>query len=154
MKFKIKNSKVKIADQNSKVSRIIDVNINRAVEGLRVMEEVVRFVLEEKRLSLRFKNIRGKLRKLVNKLLEGEIHFKHRKALKDIGRKVYTRSEARRRTILDIFVSNAKRVQEALRVLEEFSKLIKPDLGKSFKDIRFRIYDLEKRGYRDLKQGL
>jgi len=154
MKFKIKNSKVKIAAQNSKILRIIDVNTNRAVEGLRVMEEVARFVLEKKRLSLKLKNIRGTLRKLVDRLQKGEIHFKHRKALKDVGRKVYTKNEAKRETVLDIFVSNAKRVQEALRVLEEFSKLIKPDLGKSFKDIRFKVYDLEKRGYRDLRQGL
>jgi len=118
------------------------------------MEEVARFVLEKKRLSLKLKNIRGTLRKLVDRLQKGEIHFKHRKALKDVGRKVYTKNEAKRETVLDIFVSNAKRVQEALRVLEEFSKLIKPDLGKSFKDIRFKVYDLEKRGYRDLRQGL
>ena len=152
MKSKTRNPKLET--RNSVVLRIIDVNTNRAVEGLRVMEEVVRFVLEDKGLSLRFKNMRGKLRKLANKLFKGEIHFKHRKALKDVGRRVYTRSEARRKTVLDIFVSNAKRVQEALRVLEEFSKLIKPNLGKSFKDIRFRIYDLEKRGYRKLKQDL
>ncbi len=117
------------------------------------MEEVVRFVLENKGLSLKFKNIRGKLRKLADRLHKGEIHLKHRKALKDVGRKVYTRSEAKRGTVLDIFVSNAKRVQEALRVLEEFSKLIRPNLGRSFKDIRFKVYDLEKRGSRALGQS-
>lgn len=143
MKFKIQNLKFKISDPNSKIFQIIDVNTNRAVEGLRVMEEIVRFVLEDKKLTVVLKETRGKLRKIIEKLIENEIHFQQRNALKDAGRELYTSNEAKRQSVLDIFMANAKRVQEALRVLEEFSKLIKPKAGKKIKEIRFKVYDLE-----------
>ncbi len=107
------------------------------------MEEIVRFVMENKKLTVELKEIRGRLRRIINKLIENEIHFQQRKASKDIGRELYTSSEAKRQSILDIFMANAKRVQEALRVLEEFSKLIKPKAGKKIKEIRFKVYDLE-----------
>ena len=119
---------------------------------MRVMEEIARFVLENKRISVQLKNIRAKLRRSIDRLAKADIHFKHRKALQDVGRRVYTRKEAKRKSILDVYVANAKRVEEALRVLEEFSKLIDPRYGKVFKDIRFRVYSLEKRGFRALGQ--
>lgn len=117
------------------------------------MEEVARFVLENRRLSVQLKNIRAKLRRSIDRLAKGDIYFRHRKALQDVGRNVYTRKEAKRSSILDVYVANAKRVEEALRVLEEFSKLIDPQHGKVFKDIRFRVYSLEKRGFRALGQS-
>ena len=120
----------------SKVYRIIDVNINRAVEGIRVIEEIARFVLEDKKSTTQLKQIRAKLRQTT--------HLKERRSLEDVGRELYTKSEGKRETILDIFSANAKRVQEALRVLEEFSKLSDPRLGKSFKAFRFKVYELEK----------
>ena len=149
MKFKSQKSKVKIASQNSKVFRIIDVNANRAVEGLRVMEEIVRFVLEDKKLTRELKKMRSRIRGIT-----GGFALKERKALKDVGGGLYTQSEGRRSTFLDIFAANAKRVQEALRALEEFSKLIKPRLGKSFKKLRFKVYDLEKHAFYRLTRRL
>jgi len=109
------------------------------------MEEIVRFVLEDKKSTFELKEIRGKLRKIINELIGKGVHFQQRKALEDIGRELYPSKEAKRETILDIFVANAKRVQEALRVLEEFSKLIKPKAGKKIKEIRFKVYDLEQK---------
>jgi thiamine-phosphate pyrophosphorylase len=132
----------------SKVLRIIDANTNRAVEGLRVMEEVARFVLENKTLTSKLKKMRNLLRKSAQKINP----LQSRKALKDVGRKSYTKSEKRRKSILDIFSANAKRVQEALRVLEEFSKLSDPNLGRIYKDIRFRLYEIEKRALKMLKK--
>lgn len=118
------------------------------------MEEVVRFVLEDKKLTVQLKEIRGKLRRIIDKLIDNEIHFQRRKALKDVGKELYTSGEAKRKTILDIFMANVKRVQEALRVLEEFSKLINPRSGKALKDIRFKVYDLEKRIFYVLNRRL
>lgn len=115
-------------------------NINRAVEGLRVIEEIVRFVLEDKELTGQLKVIRRKLRQILE-----NVPFHQRMALKDVGRKLYTSGEARRETVQDVFSANAKRVQEAVRVLEEFSKLIRPEFGRGLKDIRFQLYELEKR---------
>ena len=126
---------------NSKVLRIVDANTNRAVEGLRVMEEVARFILDKKLLTKQLKNMRGCLRQAAKKIDP----ILGRKVSKDVGRKSYTKSEKKRNSIKDVFTANAKRVQEALRVLEEFSKLSNPKIGKIYKDLRFKIYQIEKK---------
>jgi len=126
--------------ESSKLLRIIDVNFNRATEGLRVVEEIARFVLEDPKLTLELKEFRGKLRQVI----ESEIQFRHRRALEDVGRKLYTEGEGQRENLEGVFQANMKRAQEAVRCLEEFSKLIKPHFGKAFKNIRFKLYELEK----------
>lgn len=123
------------------IYRIIDANLNRAREGLRVVEEICRFVLEDKRLTLTVKKLRGDLSRL--KIREQAI--KARRALADVGRKLYTERESKRKNIKDVFQSNIKRAEEAVRVLEEFIKLVDPKSGVSFKKIRFKIYEVEKR---------
>jgi len=119
------------------IYRIIDVNLNRATEGLRVVEEICRFVLEDKKLTLEVKKLRGNLR------MGRKLSIRH--ALSDVGRGLYPEKEGKRRGIEDIFRANIKRAQEAVRCLEEFSKLIGPAPGRKFKQIRFKLYDLEKR---------
>jgi thiamine-phosphate pyrophosphorylase len=127
-----------------KIYRIVDVNLNRATEGLRVVEEICRFVLEDKILTAEVKGLRAELSKVSRKL-------KARRSLEDVGRKLYPESESKRVGVEDIFRANMKRAQEALRCLEEFSKLIDPELGRKFKRIRFKLYDLEKRIAHHLK---
>ena len=129
------------------VLRIIDVNMNRALEGLRVVEEICRFILENKQLTLSIKKIRGELSRIARmseKLIEA------RGAEKDVGRKLYTKREGKRGGISDIFHSNMKRAEEAVRVLEEFSKLLDPKMGQKFKAVRFKLYSLEKKIARKL----
>jgi len=127
----------------AKVFRIIDANVNRAMEGLRVVEEVVRFILEDKRLTLRLKELRSCLKSTVNQIPRDKL-ISSRASLTDVGGKLYTKSEKNRKSILAIYRSNIKRIEEAVRVLEEFSKLVEPKLGKNFKAIRFELYDFEK----------
>lgn len=130
-----------------KILRIIDVNMNRALEGLRVVEEICRFILEDKRLTLSVKKLRGELSriaKMSEKLIEA------RGAEKDVGRKLYTKREGKRGNIQDIFRSNMKRAEEAVRVLEEFSKLLDPKMGQKFKAVRFKLYTIEKKVARKL----
>lgn len=139
----MKYKQERVTSNESRVLRIIDVNTNRAVEGVRVMEEVVRFVLEDKNLTNDLKLIRGRLRRTAKNIP----HLKGRKISTDVGRKSYTRGEKNRGSLIDIFLANAKRVQEALRVLEEFSKLINPRQGKIYKNIRFKLYEIERGVY-------
>lgn len=113
---------------------------------MRVMEEVARFIVEHKAMTEQLKKLRAKLRSLAKRA--GDI--RQRSSLTDVGGKSYTKSESRRKSLRDVFAANAKRVEEALRVLEEFTKLTDPGLGRSFKTIRFKVYDLEKRGYQAL----
>lgn len=137
--MKMPNAKCRMTNEG-KIFRIIDANINRAVEGVRVVEEIARFVLDDKKATKELKDIRSTLRLSGKKL--GIL--KSRQVLTDVGRDSFSKSEAKRETLLDIFTANIKRVQEALRVLEEFSKLTAPKIGQTFKKIRFQIYELEK----------
>lgn len=123
-----------------KIFRIIDANINRATEGLRVVEEICRFILEDEKLTLAVKNLRGDLLKIIRK----SDLIRARRAGEDVGRKLYTKIESQRSKVEDVFQANIKRTQQAVRCLEEFSKLIDPKLGNKFKAIRFMVYDLEK----------
>ncbi|MBU0573918.1 MAG: thiamine phosphate synthase [Candidatus Margulisbacteria bacterium] len=125
------------------IFRILDANANRAMEGLRITEELSRFVLDDHKLTYEIKKLRGELAKAIKQLPKDKL-LSARQSLKDVGRKTYSKTEAKRSNLMDIFNSNIKRSQEALRSLEEFSKLINPSLGKKFKDIRFRSYEVEK----------
>lgn len=142
-------------DAVKKVFRILDVNLNRALEGLRVVEEICRFILENKRLTLSIKKLRGDLSKIIRasayqmgedqKIRVSEKLIEFRKAEGDVGRKLYTKREGKRGNIQDIFRSNMKRAEEAVRVLEEFSKLLDPKMGQKFKAVRFKLYTIEKK---------
>ncbi|MCU0641717.1 MAG: thiamine phosphate synthase [Candidatus Margulisbacteria bacterium] len=114
-------------------------NLNRATEGLRVVEEVCRFVLEDQQLTVKLKTLRGELSRIVPPSL-----LAHRDSQGDVGREPYTSDEGRRAKVEDVFRANMKRAQEAVRVLEEFAKLLKPVYGQKFKALRFALYTLEK----------
>ena len=62
----------------------------------------------------------------------------------DVLRSGETVHERHRGTILSVIEANAGRAQEALRVLEEYGKLLYPSLSGRFKAIRFSLYDIEK----------
>ena len=120
----------------AKISRILDVNINRATEGLRVLEEVARFIIMDKKLTEKARNIRYDLMKARLKIgLENHYVF-DRDIEKDFGRKFKV---GKREKLSDIIKANSKRAQEALRVLEEFSW----EKGH-FSKLRFKMYDIEK----------
>ena len=137
-----------------KIYRIFDANINRALEGLRVVEEITRFLLEDKKLSSKVKGFRAKVKEACEKIPYQDLLIKIRDSKKDVGWKVYPKSEALRADIVSIYKSNIKRATEALRVLEEFSKLVSSRVGRSFKDLRFMVYDLEKEVYEKTAQHL
>ncbi len=105
------------------VYRVIDANINRTKEGLRVCEEVARFIIADRNLTSQFKKIRHEVRYLVNNLRNIPRLIAEREALKDVGRTLRNKSELKRLDFQDIFFANIQRVKESIRVLEEFSKL-------------------------------
>ena len=127
-----------------KILRVVDANTNRAKEGLRVCEEISRFILESRSLTAALKRLRHKINCLskglitVPKLLEG------RNSASDTGRHIYA-SELKRAGIRDILFANMQRVKESIRVLEEFSKLINAKTAVAFKEIRYEVYGLEKK---------
>jgi thiamine-phosphate pyrophosphorylase len=125
--------------------RIIDANINRAKEGLRVCEEVARFILNSRSFTRHFKKIRHKIDYLLIKLFasrQGLLNSRHSR--KDVGREIFS-GELKRKNCQDIFSANIQRVEESLRVLEEFTKLSDAKVAMAFKRLRYDIYEIEKR---------
>ena len=125
------------------IYRVLDANMNRAREGLRVLEEIARFVLNDAELTLRLKDIRHSLAAATNALPGGVYELvRSRDAAGDVGADSWTPGEKSRDGLFALAVANLKRVQEAARVLEEFGKLLGP-AAQAFKKIRFDVYVLE-----------
>ena len=122
-----------------KVCRIIDANLNRAREGLRVCEDIARFIFDKRNVTAEYKKIRHHLAALGAK----ENLIGCRNIQKDVGKKS-TSAEFRRGNVRDIFYANSQRVKESVRVLEEFTKLSNRKRAEQFKKLRYRIYALEK----------
>ena len=126
--------------------RILDVNLNRIGEGLRLLEDVTRFILNDPELSEQLKNMRHELlpkdRSLQKRLLRA------RQAEEDVGAFLDVDSEAERADAVSLVSANSRRVQQSLRVLEELAKVHGDDFGldwDKFKHARFALYTLEQK---------
>ena len=118
--------------------RVIDANINRLKEGVRVVEDIMRYRDNNKQLSSQLKNLRHKAR-----IQEIEELLLHRDSINDVLRPT-TKSELNRTDVKSIIVANFKRAQESSRVLEELFKLHNNEYSENFKYIRYELYNLEK----------
>jgi len=117
--------------------RTCDANLNRLKEGIRVVEDILRYELNSS-LAFKLKNLRHKC-----KVPNYEEIIKHRDSTNDILKKS-TKSEQNRKSLKDIVISNLKRAQESSRVLEEIYKLYDISIAENFKSIRYELYSLEK----------
>lgn len=128
-----------------KTFRIIDANLNRAIEGMRVCEEIMRFIVSDKKLTLAFKRLRHRIiRALKIWNINSRLLLASRESSKDAG-KASIKSELKRGSYKDIFFANIQRVKESIRVLEEFAKLTCAPASGNFKNIRYHLYQLEKK---------
>lgn len=129
----------------SKALRLIDANLNRAKEGLRVCEDILRFVYDDRRLTYSFKKLRHDCSKII---LEFPVPYRTLVEARSVARDVGKKSailEKRKLAWKDLVASNLKRSEESFRVLEEASKMIAPGKASRFQTLRFRLYELEKR---------
>jgi len=136
------------------IYRIIDANANRISEGLRTLEDHFRFASPDKILNENIRNLRHIVR---NSLKEFDgIMISSRESLNDNGLVLSQSSDTGKRSSVKEFVTaNFKRVEEALRSVEESLKLINEnDKSKSIEMIRFSIYDLEKQAVSKLNKNL
>jgi hypothetical protein len=129
-------------DNDKKIERVIDANFNRAKEGLRVCEDICRFVLDAKSPTRGYKTLRHQLTEIISSLKILEV-IRSRNIEKDVGRGS-TAVEFKRNSAMDIYYANSQRAKESIRVLEEFSKLRDPKLAESLKKLRYKVYALEK----------
>jgi thiamine-phosphate pyrophosphorylase len=122
------------------VWRLLDANVNRAREGLRIVEDTARFVLDDAAAARALRGLRHELDVLVRR------HYKtllsHRQVETDSGRrnlaKPYVRIDA-------LLAANFKRCEEALRVIEEYGRLLSPKAAGSAQALRFEVYKWEKK---------
>jgi len=124
--------------EDLRIYQIIDANLDRAREGLRVLEDWARFGLGKERYVERIKNFRQILGK---NHLEG--YKQSRNRIEDKCKGLTHQEQINRKTSEQIISSNSGRVQEALRVIEEFSRLHNHELSKIASEIRYEIYTIE-----------
>ncbi len=129
---------------NLGVLRALDANCNRAREGFRVAEDVARFVLDDSRLLARLKKLRHEVTLAEKSLFQSnEVRQSARNVGKDLGQGNKEKNEKVRSTPQELLKANLKRAQEALRSLEEFSKLLKHPASACFKKLRYECYKVE-----------
>jgi thiamine-phosphate pyrophosphorylase len=120
------------------VYRILDANLDRAREGLRIIEEWCRFGLNNAQMAGECKYLRQEVASWHTAELRAA-----RDTPGDLGTELSHPDEEQRSSIKSLLIANFCRVQEASRVLEEYGKLYHPNMGKAFKQMRYRVYTLE-----------
>ena len=117
--------------------RLIDANLNRLREGIRVVEDIFRYIYNNKEISTKLKSLRHIARtKNYYELLET------RDVENDVLRESI-KSEQNREDLNSILIANFKRAQVSSRVLEELTKLSSIEDSENFKYIRYELYNLE-----------
>ena len=124
--------------EDLRIAQIIDANLDRAREGLRVLEDWARFGLGRKDLVKSFKNFRQILGKHHLKVYKESRNF-----INDKCAGLSHPEQFKRGNVSSIISSNSARIQEALRVVEEFSRNHNYNLCKIASEIRYEIYNLE-----------
>ncbi len=140
-------SKEPLAPLEPKLYRLIDANLNRFKEGIRVIEDIQRYIFDNEQLAKRLKSIRHKASYHHPKLLE----------FRDIQNDVLKstiETEKKRPDIEALLLANIKRAQESARVLEEAFKLLEVELSEKFKSIRYELYEIEKELFQSSKKTL
>jgi thiamine-phosphate pyrophosphorylase len=138
------------------VLRILDANANRAAEGLRVVEEYLRFALDDAHLTAVCKSLRHELADVVSAIPLLARHAA-RDSDGDVGSPAASTVDSQQRVeTLDVVAASLQRVKQALRVLEEYGKLLDVPATESavgslptspaetFERIRYRLYSLER----------
>lgn len=133
--------KISLSDNQYLVHRMIDANLNRLKEGIRVIEDIFRFIYNDKEIAYQLK----KLRHLAiidnyNEILQS------RDIINDIAKESIA-TEIYREDIGAILHANFCRICESARVLEECLKLenyVRYGKSETFKQIRYEAYNLHK----------
>lgn len=127
---------------DQKIYRLIDANYNRAKEAFRVCEDVSRFYFDNAEWTRSYKDCRHDLTSAITQLNTADL-IRSRAIDEDVGR-TSSESEMKRSDMRDIFYANSQRIKESVRVLEECSKLFEPEVANQVKQLRYKVYALEK----------
>lgn len=130
-------------DSTTAAMRALDAAANRAREGLRVVEDYVRFVLDDRHLTQQCKQLRHDLTATLQSAPTA-FRMAARDTEADVGAGLFTTAETVRADATAVLRANFARLQESLRSLEEFGKLIDAELSAAMKQLRYRTYTLER----------
>ncbi len=127
-----------------KAYRILDANLNRVSEGIRVLEDIARFYFDDSEISEKLKVLRHSVRKKTGAQLSQCIFA--RDSVNDIGLDLSKKLEIDgKKNIRDLITANFKRVQEGLRSIEDTLKVVGQEgLSREFEGLRYSSYSLEK----------
>jgi thiamine-phosphate pyrophosphorylase len=131
-----------MANPNIPALRILDAAANRAGEGLRVVEDYLRFALDDRHLTSLCKTLRHDLTTVLAAVPLTDRHVA-RETQVDVGVAIPV-GDSTRADATAVVAANFKRVEQALRTLEEYGKLIDASLGADFERLRYRVYTLER----------
>lgn len=139
-----KISQLMVLPESNQTLRIIDANLNRIGEGLRLLEDLARLMLNDTVLTEQLKAMR-------HKLVESDWSFQQqllqsRNSEGDVGIALEVPGEEKERGLPITVVANSRRVQESLRTLEELAKIPGTRLdSEKFKQARFSLYTIEQK---------
>ena len=133
------------------MNRLLDANINRVSEGIRVVEDVARFMYNQKEFSKELREKRHYLRKLF--IQKDNDFLNSRDTKKDVGIEITKDSLLDKKSnIKHVVLGNFKRIQEGLRSIEEISKIsCDYSISKEVEALRYSFYNLEKEFMGSLK---
>ncbi|MCP4945226.1 MAG: thiamine phosphate synthase [Planctomycetaceae bacterium] len=126
-------------ETRNSVYRILDASANRAGEGLRTMEEIARFVLDDSKLTSEFKSQRHCLAGALKAISRVSL-LQARNTGGDVGTEITGAGEYLRADLADVVAAAAARTQQSFRVLEEYTKTIDPEISAELEQIRYRCY--------------
>jgi thiamine-phosphate pyrophosphorylase len=132
-----------VPDEMHGAHRILDAASNRAREALRVLEDFTRFARGDAFLSAQLKQLRHDLASIVQ-TFPIQALLEARDTPGDVGTALSATGEMLRSDLLDVVRAACKRLEEALRSLEEYGKLVSPPSASGLEAIRYRSYTLER----------
>jgi len=127
----------------NRIFRVIDANFNRAKEGLRVCEDIMRLIINDEKLTQGLKNYRHRVSAIIkNSGIDYQKLILFRDSEFDIGKRI--RNISAKNNVADLFLANSQRTKESLRVLEELFSILNKKTAQRFQSLRFKFYELEK----------
>ncbi|MDR1270323.1 MAG: thiamine phosphate synthase [Planctomycetaceae bacterium] len=137
------SSTLSVSSTNDKIYRLLDAAANRGKEAVRVVEDFVRFILDNPVLTRQLKDFRHEFQDILNSF-PTRSRLVARNTEHDVGTVLEGNSEYQRDSADTVLATNFGRLQESLRSLEEFSKLVKPEISRRFERLRYQCYTLQK----------
>ena len=134
------------------IYRILDANFNRAREAIRVAEDCGRFAFNDPAVTAMAKNLRNDLREVLRYMPQQEF-IVCRDTPGDIGTEITSPGETMRSDLPDVATAACKRLTEALRTIEEYSKVVAPSQTFKVERMRYNAYTLEQRLSQRIRVG-